>query len=239
MKKIDRTVLLHRVKTAGYAISSIVLVSWVTDALNEGLMFKPLLRYLYPQAVENYLHPFTDHPSLMIWLIPLLAALLLMFATSTLAVHHFKRRHLYRISHPLASPALAHMVTLATGDQKLLCTLLHAGCATLHTLHALYLQPSELTPLEAPCAAVGIRLRARALPEAMDIHQQHTRLSQILRQIRREAGLDEVIALDLSSLPPELASAATLACLENEVMLCYLDGQRQLRAHRVICEMSE
>lgn len=239
MKKINRAVVLHRLKTAGYAISSIVLVSWVTDALNEGLMFKPLLRYLYPQTVANYQHPFNDHPSLMIWLIPLMAALLLMLTTSTLAVHHFKRRHLYRLSHPLATPALAHMVTLATGDRRLLDALTHAGCPTLHTLHALYQQPSELTPLEAPCAAVGIRLRARALPEAVDILQQHTRLSQILRQIRHEAGIDEVIALDLSSLPPELASAATLACLENEVMLCYLDAQRQLRAHRVICEMSE
>ncbi|MFF7396497.1 hypothetical protein ACFZAI_08590 [Achromobacter sp. NPDC008082] len=239
MTRISRSVLLHRLKTAGYAISSVVLISWVTDALNEGLMFKPLLRYLYPQAVENYQHPFTDHPSLMIWLVPLLAALFLMFATSTLAVHHFKRRHLYRLSQPVAAPAMAHLVTRATGGQALLDALPMSGRPPLHTLHALYLQPNELTPLEAPCAAIGIRLRARALPDTPDIHQQYTRLGHILGQIRHEAGPDERIAFDLSHLPPELASAATLACLENDVMLCYLDAKRVLRTHRVICEMRE
>ena len=239
MTGISRAVLLHRLKTASYAIGSVVLVSWVTDALNEGLMFKPLLRYLYPATVENYLHPFTDHPSLMIWLLPLLLALLLMFASSMMAVHHFKRRHLYRISRPTIAPPPEHLITLATGDQALGNLLSDARQTKPHTLHALYRQPDELTPLEAPCAAARVPLHPWALPDTRDIRQQFLRLGQILAQIRRKAGPQASIAFDLSSLPPVLASAATLACLENDVTLCYLDSQQRLCTHRVVCEMSD
>jgi len=236
MKGISRAVLLHRLKTASYAIGSVVLINWVTDALNEGLMFKPLLRYFYPAAVENYLHPFTDRPSLMIWLMPLLLALLLMFASSMMTVHHFKRRVLYRMSPPIASPKPDHLITLATGDQTLRGL---PRTARRTTLHALYRQAGELAPLETACAAAGIALHAHALPDTRDIRQLTLRLDRILAQIRREAGPAASIAFDLGSLPPELASAATIACLENSVMLCYLDAQQQLRTHRVVCEISD
>ncbi|MBB1596224.1 hypothetical protein [Achromobacter sp. UMC46] len=236
MMGIRRAVLLHRLKTASYAIGSVVLISWVTDALNEGLMFKPVLRYFYPAAVENYLHPFTDRPSLMIWLMPLLLALLLMFVSSMMTVHHFKRRVLYRMSPPVASPKPDHLITLATGDQTLRDL---PPDARGPTLHALYRQAGDLAPLEAACAAAGITLHARPLPDTADIRQLTLRLDRILAQIRRKAGPAASIAFDLSSLSPELASAATIACLENSVMLCYLDTQKQLRAHRVICEISD
>lgn len=237
MTLLNRAVLWHRLKTACYAISSIVLISWVTDALNESLMFKPVLRYFYPQAVENYQHPFTDHPSLMIWLLPLLAALLLMFATSTLAVHHFKRRHYYRLSQAMPHPELTHWVTVATADPDRITAMSDTARPRPQTLHVLYRQADELKPLQAAMSTTGIQLCTHALPDTQDIHRLYQRVGQIFKAIRHAAGTGQHIGLCLSDLPPELASAATLACLENEITLCYRDAKQQWHAHQVTCEV--
>lgn len=237
MTLLNRAVLWHRLKTACYAISSIVLISWVTDALNESLMFKPVLRYFYPQAVENYQHPFTDHPSLMIWLLPLLAALLLMFATSTMAVHHFKRRHYYRLSQALPQPELTDWVTVSTADPGRIAAMSDTARPRPLTLHVLYRHEDELKLLQSATPAMGVQFCTHALPDTQDIHRLYQRVGQIFKAIRHTAGTGQHIGLCLSDLPPELASAATLACLENEITLCYRDANQQLHAHRVTCEV--
>ncbi|MGV2861150.1 hypothetical protein [Achromobacter sp. ESBL13] len=232
---LTRTVLLHRLKTACYTISSIVLISWVTDALNEGLMFKPLLRYFYPTTVENYQHPFTDHPSLLIWLVPLLAGLSLTIASSAMAVHHLKRRPRYRLSPVATSPS--QLVGLASGGRALSSFCGTHDSSRSRTFHALYRQADELAALEAPCATAGVRLQGHPLPDLQDMHQNHARIHQLLAGIRREAGADAAIAFDLSGLPAELASVATLAGPQHDVMLCQVDKQGQAHSYRLVADL--
>lgn len=238
---LTRAVLLHRLKTACYTISSIVLISWVTDALNEGLMFKPLLRYFYPTTVEKYQHPFTDHPSLLIWLVPLLAGLSLTIATSAMAVHHLKRRPRYRLSAAPAPPS--QLIGLAAGGRALSSFCAARGSFQPRTFHALYRHADELAALEAPCAAAGVHLQGHPLPDVQDVQdvqdmqQHHARLHHLLAGIRRAAGPDAAIGFDLSGLPAELASVATLAGPQHDIMLCQVDKQGQARTYRVVADM--
>lgn len=95
---MERSVLLQHLKTSCYALSAIVLTGWVTDALNEGLIFKMVLRFFRPDDVERYSHPFSDLVSFFIWFIPLLFTTLLLLLASVMTLHHVKKPHLYRIT---------------------------------------------------------------------------------------------------------------------------------------------
>ncbi|WP_156293322.1 hypothetical protein [Serratia oryzae] len=115
---MERSVLLQHLKTSCYALSAIVLTGWVTDALNEGLIFKMVLRFFRPDDVERYSHPFTDLVSFFIWFIPLIFTTLLLLFASVMTLHHVKKPHLYRIAKrkPLlycpqvvGSPLLEHL----------------------------------------------------------------------------------------------------------------------------------
>lgn len=95
---MERSVLLQHLKTSCYALSAIVLTGWVTDALNEGLIFKMVLRFFRPDDVERYSHPFNDLVSFFIWFIPLIFTTLLLLFASVMTLHHVKKPHLYRVT---------------------------------------------------------------------------------------------------------------------------------------------
>ena len=232
-----RAVFIHRLKTATYTLGSVVLISWVTDALNEGLMFKPLLRYLYPRTVQDYQHPFSDHPSLMIWLIPLLAGLAMAFASSALAVHHFKRRHRYR---PVAaSTTPTQVIGRVTSHHPFLLPDASTDPGITRTFHALCRDAAELAALPASSAQEHVRVQGHLMPDSEDVHQSYRHLQHILAKIRHEAGQDAALGLDLGSLNAALASAATLACQDHDIMLCQVDPHGHLRAYRVTTDMRD
>lgn len=238
MPRMSRPVLLHRLKTAGYAIATVVLASWITDALNEGLIFKPVLRYFYPDNVRDYQHPFSDTQSLMLWGLPLLLGLLALLALSALTVHHFKKRHLFRISRQLAHPTPTQVVTYAASEEEAtLAALRHLPLTHLHVLHAgnwqAPPQPADQHAANAP------QLHAHRIDDSLDLHQLHQQLNRIVDGIRKQATGQDRIAFDLDRLSAPLAAAATLICQENDFALCYLDQARQLRSHELIYQMGD
>lgn len=89
------SIIWHRIKTGLYALAAVIMAGWVTDALNEDLMFRLITRALFPDEVANYKHPLDSLPSLLIWLVPLLVGLILMFIATVMTIHHIKKRHIY------------------------------------------------------------------------------------------------------------------------------------------------
>ena len=237
--KISRSVLIHRLKTASYAIVTIVLASWVTNALNEDLMFKPVLRFLYPEAMQNYQHPFTDHSSLLLWSIPLSVGLLVLLLLSTMTVHQLKKRHFYRLSRQLAHPSLNILITWTPDADDMPVFIKSLQALPLHSLHVLCADEHELTALRNQPELAALQLHAHTIHPNHDLHKLYRQLNQVVPKIVKTARQGDALGFNLSRLPAELSSAATLVCLENQITLCYPDRDPPLKAHDVLCEMEE
>lgn len=85
-------------KAATFGLLTLVLIGWVTDALNEALIFKLFLRQFFPQLVASFEHPFESWSHFLLWLFPLLTSLAVMLYFSFKTIHHFKKNHNHLLS---------------------------------------------------------------------------------------------------------------------------------------------
>lgn len=236
---MERSVLLHHIKTSCYALSAIVLTGWVTDALNEGLIFKMILRFFRPEDVERYSHPFTDLTSFFIWFIPLLFTTLLLLLASVMTLHHVKKPHLYRITkkkpllhspHVIGTPELgqlaAFLQTYAAAEQLSLLV--------PQTLQSQY--QTELASLQGDKNVV-----IHLLKEHDDLQKIVLELEQWVKKELKNRPSDNASPLffDISYASPVRSSAALFCSLEQDIELIQGTPDGKLSSYDLVCKVQE
>lgn len=233
---MERSVLLHHLKTSCYALSAIVLTGWVADALNEGLIFKMILRVFRPEDVERYSHPFNDAVSFMIWFIPLLFTALLLLFASVMTLHHVKKPQLYRIGkrkalvhgpHVVGSPALELLPTF-------LQTYANAEQISLLIPQALQQRyQQELTNLGRRDTALHL------FKEQDDLQKIAFELEQwIKKEGKNKAGEPaSQLFFDISYASPTFSSAALFCSLDQDIELIQGTPDGKLSSYDLICKV--
>ncbi len=237
---VPASVLLHHLKTSFYALSAAVLVSWVTNALNEDLIFKPVMRYFFPEDVARYLHPFDNSQAFFIWFVPLCFSLVLMFGASMITIHRIKKPHVYRlnrakelrtVNHAIIAPTLEQLeqaLTSYTGAQRI--SLLVAEEQTDHYRQALALDTAEQQD----------RITVYPLKSNDDLVATRVALAKLIAQLNHQQGSIRQTALgvDLTFSSSLLGSAAMFCALEQDIELLHCaDGK--LKSYDVSCVMAK
>lgn len=233
---VPTSVLLHHLKTSFYALSTVVLVGWVANALNEDLIFKLVMRYFFPEDVARYSHPFDSPQAFLIWFIPLLFSLMLMFGASMMTLHHFKKPHLYRLSRGRELHAVSSVI-VAPRLQQLDRAL--DGYATAQ--HIWLLVPEEQLAgfqqtLGQRSSDDARRITLCSLKNSTDLTALRIELAKFIAQLdspqspSRRADL----SIDLTFCSSLFASAAMFCALEQDIELVYL-ANGKLRSHDVTC----
>jgi hypothetical protein len=216
---VERSVLLHHIKTSCYALSAIVLTGWVTDALNEGLIFKMILRFFRPDDVERYSHPFTDLVSFFIWFIPLLFTAILLLFTSVMTLHHVKKPHIYRITkkktllhgpHIIGTPVLGKVSTFLRT---------YAAAEKISLLIPQVLQSEYQNELASLELDKGINIHL--LKEDEDLQKIALELEQWIKKEMKNSLPENVTQLffDITYASPLRSSAALFCSLEQDIQL--------------------
>lgn len=236
---MERSVLLQHIKTSCYALSAIVLTGWVTDALNEGLIFKMILRFFRPEDVERYSHPFTDLASFFIWFIPLLFTTLLLLLASVMTLHHVKKPHLYRITrkkpllhgpHVAGTPALgqvaAFLQTYAAAER--LSLLLPQGMQQEYQ--------RELRDIEGD-NNVDIYL----LKENDDLQKIALELEQWVRKTLKNQPVENAsrLFMDITYATPVRSAAALFCSLDQDIELIQGTPDGKLSSYDLVCKVQE
>lgn len=236
---MERSVLLHHIKTSCYALSAIVLTGWVTDALNEGLIFKMILRFFRPEDVERYSHPFTDLTSFFIWFIPLLFTTLLLLLASVMTLHHVKKPHLYRITkkkpllhgpHVAGTPALgqvaAFLQTYATAER--LSLLLPQDLQQQYQ--------RELRDIEGN-NSVDIYL----LKENDDLQKIALELEQWVKKALKNQPVENTnrLFIDITYATPVRSAAALFCSLDQDIELIQGTPDGKLSSYDLVCKVQE
>lgn len=225
MKKDNTSgsVIWHHIKTGLYALSAIVLAGWITDALNEDLMFRIMTRYFFPAEVENYQHPFSDFTSFLIWGIPLLIGLLLMLTATVMTIHHVKKKHVYVIKKP---KKLSHYdnVIIGTEPEQLPAALDAYGM--VDHIHILSFRKNSAEYIEKLIANIKTKknsfltVTVHELPETDDLHSFTSNLIKILHGIYKQEKKE--MAFDVK-FATSLASCAAMYCsLETDLSLVWM-----------------
>lgn len=236
---MERSVLLHHIKTSCYALSAIVLTGWVTDALNEGLIFKMILRFFRPEDVERYSHPFTDLASFFIWFIPLLFTTLLLLLTSVMTLHHVKKPHLYRITkkkpllhgpHVAGTPALGQVTAFLQA---------YAAAERLSLLLPQGLQQEyqrELRDIEGN-NSVNIYL----LKENDDLQKIALELEQWVRKTLKNRPVENTsrLFMDITYATPVRSAAALFCSLDQDIELIQGTPDGKLSSYDLVCKVQE
>ncbi|CAI2118173.1 hypothetical protein RDT67_18490 [Serratia fonticola] len=236
---MERSVLLHHIKTSCYALSAIVLTGWVTDALNEGLIFKMILRFFRPDDVERYSHPFTDLASFFIWFIPLLFTTLLLLLASVMTLHHVKKPHLYRITkkkpllhgpHVIGTPAVGQIASF-------LQTYTSAEKLSLLLPQVLQLEyQTELASIEG-ARDVEIHL----LKENDDLQKIALELEQWVKKRLKNRPADNVsrLFMDITYATPVRSAAALFCSLDQDIELIQGTPDGKLSSYDLVCKVQE
>lgn len=240
ISKTPMPILIHRIKTACYALSTIVLAGWVTNALNEDLMFKMVIRYFYPEQTEKYNHPFDNEFSFYIWSIPLLIGLVLMFSTSMLTVHHLKKRHLYQLQKAKTLSEVPNLILSPTIDNLAQIKQLYVNTRTFH-----FIVPDRSKDKLAQAAnklftAENQVLYFYGMKDEDDLYLLELEFTKkvkwILRQKENNQNHNNSFVFDLTYSTPLFCSVALFCSLEEEMELIYAkDGM--LKSYDVICKM--
>lgn len=237
--KIPLPVLIHRIKTACYALATIVLAGWVTDALNEELMFKMALRYFYPEYTANYNHPFDNPSSFYLWFVPLAVGLILMFLASLLTVKHMKKRHLYRIKKGRELPRVEHLILSPQLDDLAQISVIYQQTQVFY-----FVIPEEF--MEQMVQAANSLLDREqqqchffGLKNDDDLHLVELELTKTVKVILKQyAKNNERFFFDLIYCHSLISSAAMFCSLEENIELVFAkDGH--IKSYDVLCEMSD
>ncbi|WP_431224198.1 hypothetical protein ACQ86O_03875 [Serratia sp. L9] len=236
---MERSVLLHHIKTSCYALSAIVLTGWVTDALNEGLIFKMILRFFRPDDVERYSHPFTDLVSFFIWFIPLLFTTLLLLLASVMTLHHVKKPHLYRITKRKPLLHGPHVVGTPGVGQLAAFLQTYAAAEKLSLLVPQALQPqyqAELAKLEG-----DNNIAVHLLKENDDLQKIALELEQWIKKEmkNRQAENTSRLFFDISYASPVRSSAALFCSLDQDIELIQGTPDGQLSSYDLVCKVQE
>ncbi|PVZ86351.1 hypothetical protein C9426_16045 [Serratia sp. S1B] len=236
---MERSVLLHHLKTSCYALAAIVLTGWVTDALNEGLIFKMILRLLRPEEVERYSHPFTDLVSFSIWAIPLVFTTLLLLFASVMTLHHVKKPHLYQITHKKPLLHGPHVAGTPTPEQ--LTAFLHAyataGKISLLIPHALQQEyQMSLATIEGT-NNIDIHL----LKENDDLQKIALELEQWIKKEAKNRLNENLgpVFFDITYSLPVRSSAALFCSLEQDMELIQASPDGKLASYDLVCKVQE
>ncbi|KEY59218.1 hypothetical protein [Serratia sp. DD3] len=236
---MERSVLLHHLKTSCYAFSAVVLTGWVTDSLNEELIFKTFLRLLHPEEVERYSHPFTDLVSFSLWAIPLVFTTLLLLFASVMTLHHVKKPRLYQITHKKPLLHAPHVAGTPTPEQL---------TAFLHT----YATAGKISLLVPHALQQEYQMRLASIEEAnnIDIHllKEDNDLQKIAMEleqwIKKEAKnrLNEHLGpvfFDITYSSPVRSSAALFCSLEQDIELIQTTPDGKLTSYDLVCKIQE
>ena len=236
---MERSVLLHHIKTSCYALSAIVLTGWVTDALNEGLIFKMILRFFRPDDVERYSHPFTDLVSFFIWFIPLLFTTLLLLLASVMTLHHVKKPHLYRITkkkpllhgpHVAGTPALGQVSAFLQT---------YAGAEQLSLLLPQSLQQEYQRELRDMTGNQSVEIYL--LKENDDLQKIALELEQWVRKTLKSRPTDNAshLFIDITYATPVRSAAALFCSLDQDIELIQGTPDGKLSSYDLVCKVQE
>lgn len=236
--KIPLPVLIHRIKTACYALATIVLAGWVTNALNEDLMFKMVLRYFYPEYTANYNHPFDNPYSFYLWFVPLAVGLILMFSASILTVKHMKKRHLYRLKKGKELHRVDHLILSPKVED------LEQVCKTYQQTNVFYFvvpEESMESMLQAANSLLGAenqRLHVFGLKNHDDLHLLEIEFTKTVKAILKQYSNNQSFFFDLTYCDSLTSSAGMFCSLEEDIELVFAkDGH--IKSYDVLCEMSD
>lgn len=236
---MERSILLHHIKTSCYALSAIVLTGWVTDALNEGLIFKMILRFFRPEDVERYSHPLTDVVSFFIWFIPLVFTAMLLLFASVMTLHHVKKPHLYRIT---------KKKTLLHGPQVIGTPVLGQVSAFLQTYAAaekisLLLPQALQQEYQSELASIGSNkdVEIHQLKENDDLQKIALELEQWIKKEVKNSQRENAshLFLDISYASPLRSSAALFCSLDQDIELIQGTPDGKLFSYDLVYEVQQ
>lgn len=234
---MERSVFLHHLKTSCYALAAIVLSGWVTDALNEGLIFKMILRFFYPNDIDRYSHPFNDTVSFFIWFIPLLFTILLLLLASIMTLHHVKKPHLYRITKQKPLLYCPHVVGMPLLEQ--LPAFLRAyACAEKLTLlipQTLQSQYQAVLMNQQHDKAYELHL----LKEEDDLQKITLELEQWIKKTykNKHGENSDHLFFDITYASSLYGSAALFCSLDQEIELVQSTAKGTLSSYDLICKV--
>ncbi len=236
---MERSVLLHHIKTSCYALSAIVLTGWVTDALNEGLIFKMILRFFRPDDVERYAHPFTDLVSFFIWFIPLLFTTLLLLLASVMTLHHVKKPHLYRITKKKTLLHGPHVVGTPVLGQMAAFLQTYANAEKLSLLIPQALQQEYQAELVSIEGARNVELHL--LKENDDLQKIALELEQWIKKEMKNRQREHAPRLffDITFASPVRSSAALFCSLDQDIELIQGTPDGKLSSYDLVCKVQE
>ena len=221
----SRSIIIHRIKTSLYALSTVVLAGWVTDALNEDLMFRLVTRYFFPEAVAQYEHPFTNMTSALIWGIPLLIGLALALLATMLTVHHLKKRHIYTLDKAKKLGAVENVI-LCVSEEDLEKAL--GAYVKAHHIHIIVQNPEKSAAIRLAVEKVFCNekkeLTLHPIPETSDLHGMAEHLTKLIHLLTDKADrADKEVVFDIRYASPLVSCAAMYASLETNLGLSYPD----------------
>lgn len=239
MQFMERSVLLQHLKTSCYALSAIVLTGWVTDALNEGLIFKMVLRFFRPDDVERYSHPFSDLVSFLIWFIPLLFTTLLLLFASVMTLHHVKKPHLYQIAKrkPLlycpqvvGSPPLEHLPSFLQT---------YRAAEKLSLLIPESLQQEYRTTLANMAGSRNYEIHL--LKEHDDLQKITLEMEQwIKKEVKNQQHENHTpLFFDITYASAAHSSAALFCSLDQDMELIQATPDGRLYSYDLVCKIQE
>ncbi|AHG22787.1 hypothetical protein Z042_13075 [Chania multitudinisentens RB-25] len=236
---MERSALLHHLKTSCYALSAIVLSGWVADALNEGLIFKMILRFFRPDDVERYSHPFNDVASFLIWFIPLLFTTLLLLFASVMTLHHVKKPHLYRITKRKPLVFCPHIVGSPLLEQ------LPAFLQTYRAVEKISLLIPESLHQEYQTKLVTLarnqNCEIHLVKEYDDLQKITLELEQwIKKEVKNRRHADHTpLLFDITYASAARSSAALFCSLEQDMELVQQTPEGTLYSYDLICTVQK
>lgn len=233
---MERSVLLQHIKTSFYGLSAIVLMGWVADALNEGLIFKVLLRFFRPQDVERYAHPLGDVVSFIIWFIPLLFTVLLLLFASVMTLHHVKKPHLYQITKRKPLIYCPHIIGSPSLEQLLPFLQTYRAAEKL----SLLIPHDQHQEYKTKLASIGsdTNYEIHLLKEHDDLQKVILELELWIKkeQRSREDGSHTPMFFDMSYSTAASGSAALFCSLDQDIELIQESPKGTLYSYDLICK---
>lgn len=234
---MERSVLLHHIKTSCYALLAVVFSGWVADALNEGLTFKVILRVFFPNDIERFSHPLNDMISFLVWLIPLLITIMLLLFASVMTLHHVKKPHLYRITKQKPLLYCPHVVGMPLLEQlpAFLQAYASAKKMTLLIPQALQQQYHAVLANQPDDKAYELHL----LKEEGDLQKITVELEQwISKTIKnKHSENSDHLFFDITYASPLHGSAALFCSLDQQIELVQSTAKGTLSSYDLICKV--